>query len=360
MYNPIQLKPIIRNVKRLFLGPTTLQSESYKQEILCAEERETIRSAVFLPGQLDRAIGTDPGTTLAHEIEAASTNTARHAPTIAYHLKDAVLIDGSVYRGRLRHLVSQKRFGSVLRNEPRYVSRAGLASTALGNIYFGHWLADDCAQYLLAEKEGHCLCLQPLFPAQVHVQAYQRYFTQLSASEETAWIDHLVVYQDFGQNSSRRERYRALRERIKASVGLPARSSMVYLRRGVTGSRRLIRNELEIAATLTKNGFVVVDVGSDSLEHILETLSTADVVVSIEGSHATHCLYSMPQNSGLIVLQPPDRFLAWHRCWSEAVGVRFGFVVGSLAENGYCFSCTEIIQTIDLMLRSLAVEPNSF
>ena len=58
---------------------------------------------------------------------------------------------------------------------------------------------------------------------------------------------------------------------------------------------------------------IVVNIKSDSLEHLLATLATAKVVVSVEGSHATHCAYSVPENSGLIVLQPPDRFLSFHQ-----------------------------------------------
>ena len=50
---------------------------------------------------------------------------------------------------------------------------------------------------------------------------------------------------------------------------------------------------------LTKRGFVVVDVGSDNLAHILETLLSAKLVVSLEGSHVAHCTYTIPESSGL-------------------------------------------------------------
>ena len=73
----------------------------------------------------------------------------------------------------------------------------------------------------------------------------------------------------------------------------------------------------------------------------------------MEGSHVAHCVFSVPVNCGLITLQPPNRFVSLHRDWSECLGVRFGFVVGALADRGYCFSPAEILRTVDLMLRSI-------
>ena len=92
-----------------------------------------------------------------------------------------------------------------------------------------------------------------------------------------------------------------------------------------------------------------MDIGTDSLERVLGILANAKIVVSLEGSHATHCALSVPENSGLILLQPPNRFLGFHRGWTEAANVRFGFVVGSLADAGYVFSCSEILRTVELM-----------
>jgi hypothetical protein len=104
-------------------------------------------------------------------------------------------------------------------------------------------------------------------------------------------------------------------------------------------------------------GFVVADIETDSLDQVLGLLAKAKVVISLEGSHATHCTFTVPENSGLILLQPPDRFLGFHRGWTTSAGVRFGFLVGTLTEDGYHFSISEILRTLDLMLKEIALPP---
>ena len=58
----------------------------------------------------------------------------------------------------------------------------------------------------------------------------------------------------------------------------------------------------------------------------------AKIVVSLEGSHIDHCVLASPKNSGILVLQPSDRFSATTRAWSECLGIRFGFVVGTAGD----------------------------
>src|SRR5262249_3154480 len=132
-----------------------------------------------------------------------------------------------------------------------------------------------------------------------------------------------------------------------------AADTYVYLKRGKTGAPRLIQNEDEIIDGLVKRGFVVVDITSESLESILGTLLNAKIVVSIEGSHISHYTFTSPDNSGLIVLQPPDRFIALQRAWAACLDIRYGFVVGEIASAGYYFPLADILRTVDLMLSAL-------
>ena len=93
---------------------------------------------------------------------------------------------------------------------------------------------------------------------------------------------------------------------IELKSHFPRRDSdtYVYLKRGQTGVVRTIRNEDEIIDTLVKRGFQVVDITSDSLDSIIQTLLNAKIVVSLEGSHLAHWIYTAPDNGGLLVLQP--------------------------------------------------------
>jgi hypothetical protein len=282
----------------------------------------------------------------------------RPPPTIAHHVRDAILVDGSIYQGRFKSFIAARSFYKLppADPEPCRFRTVGLASSHFGSRYFGHWLIDDCTQYRLAEQYGPPLCLRgPIFPN--HQKTYQNYLGQDWTPVGRAWIEDLIVYQDFHwgtpQDSLRGAQINAMRKSARAHLPTGGARSLVYLRRGATGACRLVQNEEELLDVLGRHGFMVVDVDSGSLEQLLAVLANAKIVVSVEGSQATHCAYSIPDNSGLILLQPPDRFLSFHRGWTASAGVRFGFVVGSPDENGYSFSPSELLQTVELMMRQI-------
>lgn len=235
----IRSAPYARLFKRVFLGPGTPKSASYSEEVLCPEETTFTRPPVYLPGQLDRLTGATEHQPLAAEIASMLAPEYKHAATVAYHIKDAVLFDGSVYAGNLRHFVIDKaifKSGS----EPRHLKAAGLASTVVGSRYFGHWLRDDCVQYLLAEKHGTPICVRSN-PNYEHKANYATYFGQDWTPTDRAYVDELVIYQDFAQNSLKRQRYDLLTKKLTAKFPLPSeRRHLIYLRRGGTGAPRVI------------------------------------------------------------------------------------------------------------------------
>src|SRR5262249_51543014 len=161
------------------------------------------------------------------------------------------------------------------------------------------------------------LCLRMSSSTFGHRQKYQTYFAQDWTPTDRARIDHLVMFQDFPQNSLKRKRYQTLRERIKAHYRPSGRDTYVYLRRGQTGVVRTIQNEEEIIDALVRRGFQVVDITIDSLDQIIETLRNAKIVISLEGSHLAHWIFASPEKSGLLVMQPADRFIALQRAYAE-------------------------------------------
>src|SRR5215831_3630542 len=277
---PIQATPYVRLVKRLFLGQGSLQTISYKQEILQPEEKAELSSTVFLPGQIERVKeyrATDPwgAPNKDSEIVAATSATIVHPPTIAYHIKDATLFDGVIYVDNFKQPIADKSIFAAPSKETYHLETGALASTYLGTKYFGHWLADDCTNYMLAEDIGTPLCLRMPGSAFSHRQKYQTYFEQDWTPIDRARIDHLVVFQDFPQNNLKRRRYETLRSRVRANFPQASGNTYVYLRRGQTGVVRAIANEDEITEALTKRGFQIIDITSDSLNSIIETLLRA-------------------------------------------------------------------------------------
>ena len=279
----------------------------------------------------------------------------RGAPSVrfhplAYHLRDVAVIDGSVYHGTLRFFISKHEPTQSVRS--RDIERAALVSSFYGSKYFGHWLRDDCTAYVLANDLNiPPLCFQS--PSGRHMEGYKSLFDQEWTPTLRGRVKHLTVFSDYHENRLKLQRYEKLRSFVAARFPDRDYRSYVYLKRGKDGATRAVKNEDEIIAALVKNGFVVIDTGLTPLDKLLEILVNARIVVSVEGSHVSHCVYSVPRDSGLLILQPPDKFAANHRRWTSCLGIRFGFVVGTINEPGYQFDLTEILQTIDLLDRAI-------
>jgi len=347
---PLNYYATVRHIKRLFLGPGTLRSTAFEIEVLCPEERGEFSPSIYLDGQLDKISGVPRGADIATQINRVTHRDIIHAPTVAYHIRNAVLLDGYLYADRWKLPIGELSSKSD-RDTPVHLEKAALASTMLGTRHFGHWLKDDCVQYLLAERHGP-LCIQPQYIPYQQSQ-YESYLLQDWTPKARARIDDLIVYQDYGQNSLKRRRYELLTARIRARI-LPKSAAFVYLKRGSTGVARLVENEDEIIEMLVKNGFEVVDIASDSLEQIVASLMNAKIIVSVEGSHICHSWFSHESRSGVITLQPPDRFTSINKCWIDCMSALFGFVIGEKAEMGTRFSLTDISKTVDLMMTDLS------
>jgi hypothetical protein len=342
--------PYRRLLRRVFLGSGSPETVAFQRDLLCPAETTQTRPPIFLPGQLDRITGTTGHQSVGAEIESMLAAEYTHAPTIAYHVRNAVLYRGSVYAENMRYFIADA--SSFQGNsDPLHYAHAALANTAVGHQFFGHWLRDDCLQFILAAKYASPLCVQiALSP---HMEQYAAHFGQDWTGTSHAIVDHLVMFQDFAQNSLKRSRYEQLSSRIANLFPTQApRDKLIYLKRGSSGKPRTIEDEDILMGTLAQKGFEVLDTMSD-LTAIIRTLRSAKLVVSMEGSNINHFNFCAAPNCALVVLQPPDRFTAFHRHWTECVDVRLGFVVGEKRGQNYAFSISEILKTVDLALEAM-------
>ena len=261
---PISATPYLRLFRRLFVGPGEIGSIAAQQNIVWPEETVRARSAICLPGQIDRIVdrASDSPTSNEKEIAQATSETLSHGATIAHHIKDVTLLDGSVYKKNFKYPIADKSLYKAKTHGLVRIKTAVLASSYLGSRFFGHWLADDCSRYLLGEAMGSTtVCVRR--PEYAHQHKYHQIFGQTWNSIDRARIDDLIVFDDYSQNKHKRQRYLALRNRVKAQFRSESKEKLVYLRRGRTGVSRLIQNEDEIVQFLMKRGFIVLDVEAD-------------------------------------------------------------------------------------------------
>jgi hypothetical protein len=330
---------------RLLIGKRSLESIATKVEMLSPEERDCpCEPAVFLATQPAKITGAMiAGQTVSEALASATATTVTHLPTLAYQIDDAILIDGSIYSEGVKYWIAHRKDSA---KQILDLHSAAVASTPQGTRWFGHWLMDDCLTYEIARNFDNVICVNSQFSNQQ--KEYQTYFGQDWTDLGAVRVKHLTIFEDYGHNHYKRQRQGQLSQAIQKRFH-SEKTTRIYLRRGVTGTPRPIANEQQIIETLAKHGFIVADIENDSLEELLSALCSAEIVVSIEGSHVSHCGFSLPRHAKLLLLQPDDRFCMIHNGWLGCIDGIQGFVVGEKTVDGYFFPTSDILRTIDLM-----------
>jgi capsular polysaccharide biosynthesis protein len=104
-------------------------------------------------------------------------------------------------------------------------------------------------------------------------------------------------------------------------------TSRLYITRPNAGRRRLV-NDAEIAARLTKRGFVALDPGAWSFQEQVAAFGDAAVIVGPHGAALTNAAF-MPPGGALVELTHTARVVWTYHEVAAAAGLSFACVVGS-------------------------------
>jgi len=307
--------------------------------------------AIYFEDDLARVATTDVGDT-TYEIEVSRIKGGRreHRPTLGYALRDVELIDGVLYRGAMQErFVGQRRrlIGPDVRDT---VDSGALACTLYGGIYFAHWMADDLSLHLAAEAHGNPIVVER--KAYFHEPEYCGLMNIAPVLKSRTRFSHLMVIDDVGQNSFKRERYRELRTRLSESFG-STRNRFVYIRRGMmqASAGRSPTNSEELESFLVGQGFVIVDPDRQSAKEIVESIGGARLVVGVEGSHMAHALFSIGDGGGICILQPPNRFVNLFKDYTDCLDLHYGFTTGVEAPSGFSVKVEHLERILQKMDR---------
>jgi capsular polysaccharide biosynthesis protein len=321
---------------RQLLGEKRLP-EVAAQAIEIEPASEVQRSpALHNPQELQRITGVGDGTTLDMELARIGPGITHHQATLAYELKDAILMDGALYLSRFKHGISHREKLVAGLGRADHIDDAGvLAQSWLGSRYFGHWLTDDVPLAWMAGRLGKPVGIsRPLTESQ---QAYAQLFgvSGMAALPRLAHIGKITVLADAYYNDSKAQRWRAMRE-IAAQRGGPSQGFKgVMLLRGGSGEARKLINEAQVADRLRRLGFFVVDPASVSLDAFLAQAAGADVVVGVEGSQLANGVVCLKEGGSMLVLQPPFRFNNIYKDVCDALHSPYAFVVGEARPGGF-------------------------
>ena len=340
--------PVVRGLRSLARRPGRKLQElaSTSWEIAPAQTR-FIPPALFLPDQWERISGFSKFDSPDGDVrKVRGGDMGVHGASRAFRIRDATLIDGVLYKGEASlHL--HPRTGRIPRlRVEQEIERGALYCTSAGNQFFGQWLMDDCVTYPLALAEG-----VPVTTAQRvndHTPGYEAWLEMRPVRAAGAFFREIVIFDDVGQNQSKQARFRSLGDRLRRQVE-PRPHPGVFIMRGATGSRRVLRNEMEIAERLRdRRGFTIVDPAKLDVPAIVQACAGARVVVGVEGSGLIHGLLLLETGGGLLILQPPNRFSAIFKDLTDRDGQQFGFVVGLPREDDFWVDPVEVEQTLDL------------
>ena len=137
---------------------------------------------------------------------------------------------------------------------------------------------------------------------------------------------------DRGMSDDRLARYQALRERVRT----PGAKSpqFLFIDRGAWGNQRGLRNRDEVLASLTSRGFEPIYPEKMTVGELSEALSSAKICVGIEGSAMCHASMMLPPGAAMLAIVPEDRFLTYLKWFTDAFGMRYGYVIGQRPEPG--------------------------
>ena len=350
---PINTPLLKRMLKRVTGGKAVdIRTRASKTWVLCPAEEAHTPPAIHLPGEIDRIQSVSPWRMHDAELASIRGGQVRHASSEAHLLKDVELAGAFLYKDAA---VSQPGFGKrqwwLSGSIPleRY-TESHLITSHMGSHFFGTLLLDDYPLALLPPEGAHRLpmCTQP---SRHNAQYRELLELPMSLPVQRARIDRLIVYTDFAQNSLKVKRYEVLRTALRRNCPRRATSSAgVYLRRGRSGELRLLDNEAQVEEMLAGMGFDIIDPMVLTAAEISSRTLDAPLVISVEGSHLSHAIFSASDTATFVVLQPPDRLCMTYKEYTDQMGsMRFAFLVGDRSAQGFRVEPDHLERLLDLV-----------
>lgn len=325
-----------RYLLRLLSGYKELEEAASREIIFHPRETGSVRPAIYPDGALEKITGMSPWRNKADDMHLVRGGDTEFEGTFGYVLSQAACMGPSAYSGAFELDFGYGEDSFIVPHEEKeQLDKACLVSTWSGCRWFGCYLLDDYPLELLGGDFGEKVRLSSKTYGD---DLGYRDLLGLDQSRilTNARVSELTVLVDGSYNRSKAERYRELRQRLNekmAGQNLQG-GHLVYLKRPAGGEDREMQNEAEVESFLKANGFVVVDPTGLSPLEVSRLVWGARVVISVEGSHKSHVIFSMADEACLLVIQPPDRFAMYYKEFTDCLDMKFGFLVGETAPGG--------------------------
>ncbi len=285
------------------------------------------------------------------EMERLNGGVRQHDATIAYQISNTELLNGSIYKGAMKYPLNSMRSPWLASTPNITIQNASLACSYSGLQYFGHWLRDDLPLMLAAQDIAEPVTLERSLTN--HQKEYSNFLDLHPQPINYAKFENLTVLHDVGQNRYKRERYQAVREKLKTLFPHEQHPGVMILRKS-SGVKRVLVNEDEITQFLKSCGFSIIDPTTESVETMLQKSLGARIIVGVIGSQINHGLFSMADGGAEIALFPPFWFDNNHKDFMDCMGMRYGFVVGETVPEGFKINVQELEQILEKVQAALS------
>lgn len=340
-----------RRFRRLIQGHTTDLADMASQEwTLCPNEVTDIKPAVYLDGALEKVTALSPWRTWDVELALIRGGIAEHAASTAHLIENVDLVGAYIYKGagKLHPGFGAERVIVTEAGRSVELDEANLVTSWPGSHFFGPFLKCDLPLELI--NEGSTDNISMVTREYHHASGYRRLCGLAPVPViRRAHIKKLTVYTDFAQNSFKVERYRKLRSQLRSKLDRrhspPIRGT--YLLRGKNGELRNLDNEADIVNLLQGMGFEIIETDKLNAAEIAERTRDAPIVISVEGSHLSHVIFTLQDHGTMLVLQPPDRFAMPYKEFTDSLQMDFAFLVGTKTENGFSIALDELRRILD-------------
>lgn len=337
------------------IGCKALEEFACETQVLCGPEDEPMRPAICLPREIERITGVHEFSAgLEDEIHLATRDSVHHTETIAYRLRNVCLMDGQLCNYRSYR---QLRFGRLGITPPRWLEditeTAALASTAAGNDYFAHFLLDDIPTALLGQQFGRVVFGGAQRPRTAHMLDYLGLLDAPYQELRQAWFRDVWIFKDYPQNSHRRARMQMLRSTLSERFSAGKDTAPAYIRRGNSGSRRMLENEAQIEALLAARGFNIIEPEALTAAQLCAALNGSPLVVGVEGSQLVHGILNLRPGGALLCIQPASRFNAVYRGFTNTLDLNWGFVVADGTVDSCRLSTERLLAAVELILERI-------
>lgn len=313
-------------------------------EVMYPAQLLTCQPGLFEIEHLNRVRASAFDSSLYDEVAKLTTTQFIDAPLERYRLGPCIIAGGSIFTQTATHILGPVPAREAIRGPMEHLDKADVVSSEQGLKYYGHWMRDDCTLYELLRQDGPepWALARPDWP---DAAFYETAFDQSWPTLNFTYVQDLTVYREQRFNLDKARRFNMLRAKLRARYPDHQGGHIVYLSRGTTGSPRNMSNGAAFEAAMRAAGIKVVNPESGSEAGLLDLLN-ARMIITIEGSQASHGAYMLAEGGAMLILQSPDRFYNPHHEWARLIGMGYGTVVGTPDDISFHISPDEVMHMV--------------